>query len=216
MFERTGSIAAALVLAASAAHGGELYPRAEDVRPLLPGMKAPSFTVRDVKGEVVTIDPAQFEKPVVLTFYRGGWCPYCNLQLAELRNAEDQLQEMGFAVWFISADRPEILYDSLKQPVDYQLYSDAPLAAAQAFGIAFRVDDETFDRYQAYGLDLAAASGETHHGLPAPSTFLIGTDGVIQFQYTNPDYTVRLPPEVLLAAAQAYQKGVHLRMKKRS
>ncbi|HKX54518.1 MAG TPA: hypothetical protein VJN01_00345, partial [Xanthomonadales bacterium] len=110
-----------------------------------------------------------------------------------------------FDLWFISPDRPELLYESLEQPdIGYTVYSDAKLEAMRGFGIAFRLSDEVNAKYLEYGVDLEAVSGETHRALPAPSTFLIGTDGLIHFQYTNPDYTVRLPPAVLLAAAQAY------------
>jgi peroxiredoxin len=182
-----------------------IHETAEQVQPLLPGMKAPSFTVQDVKGNTVAIDPASLEKPLVLTFYRGGWCPFCNMYLAEMRHAEKELTGLGFDIWFISIDKPELLYASLDQPdVAYTIYSDSSLDATRAFGLAFRVDDDTYERYIGYDINLEEASGETHHVLPAPSTFIIGTDGIINFQYTNPDYKVRLHPDVLLAAARAY------------
>lgn len=192
----------------------ELAPTAQEVHPLLPGMKVPSFQLKDVEGRDVEINPEALDKPVVLTFYRGGWCPYCNLHLAELRKAEDELKGMGFDVWFISADRPEILYESLKEKVDYTIYSDATLEVASLFGIAFKLDEGTVERYIDYGLNLEEVSGEKHHGLPVPATFIIGTDGVIQFQYTNPDYSVRLAPSVLLAAAEAYQGDSQTRLRK--
>jgi len=182
-----------------------IHETAEQVQPLLPGMKAPSFTVQDVEGNTVAIDPASLENPLVLTFYRGGWCPFCNMYLAEMRHAEKELTGLGFDIWFISIDKPELLYASLEQPdVAYTIYSDSSLDATRAFGLAFRVDDDTYERYIGYDINLEEASGETHHVLPAPSTFIIGTDGIINFQYTNPDYKVRLHPDVLLAAARAY------------
>ena len=182
-----------------------IHETAEQVQPLLPGMKAPSFTVQDVEGNTVAIAPASLEKPLILTFYRGGWCPFCNMYLAEIRHAEKELTGLGFDIWFISIDKPELLYASLEQPdVAYTIYSDSSLDATRAFGLAFRVDDATYERYIGYDINLEEASGETHHVLPAPSTFIIGTDGIINFQYTNPDYKVRLHPDVLLAAARAY------------
>jgi len=190
-----------------------IHSSADQVQPLLPGMPAPAFELRDAAGQPVRFDPAALPKPLVLTFFRGGWCPYCNLHLAELRHAEQELKDMGFDIWFISIDRPELLYESLEDPqTGYAIYSDARLEATRAFGIAFRVDDETIERYRGYDIDLEAASGENHHVLPAPSTFLVGADGVIRFQYTNPDYTVRLHPSVLLAAARAYQNDEDARL----
>jgi peroxiredoxin len=155
------------------------------------------------------------QKPLVLSFFRGGWCPYCNLHLAELRKAENELREMGFDIWFISIDRPELLYESLQQPdLGYTILSDSKLEATRAFGLAFRVDDDRIERYKKHDINLEASSGEAHHVLPAPSTFIIAGDGMIRFQYTNPDYSVRLPPEVLLAAARSYSDEVDDRLRR--
>ena len=110
-------------------------------------------------------------------------------------------------------DRPELLYESLEQPdIGYRVLSDAKLHASRAFGIAFRVDDEMVERLLGWDIDLEGASGEEHHVLPAPATFIVGTDGAVQFQYTNPDYKRRLHPDVLLAAARVYNMDVEDRL----
>ena len=190
-----------------------IHDTAEQVQPLLPGMMAAAFTVRDVEGNAVVFDPAKLDKPLILTFFRGGWCPYCNLHLAELRLAEKELNELGFDIWFISMDKPELLYASLEHPdMAYTIFSDAQLEATRAFGLAFRLDDETYDRYLDYGVNLEEVSGEAHHVLPAPSTYIIGTNGIINFQFTNPDYHVRLHPDVLLAAARVYVREADQRL----
>jgi peroxiredoxin len=193
----------------------EIHPDASQVQPLLPGMRAPAFEVRDAGSMAVRFDPQHMAKPLVLTFFRGGWCPYCNLHLAELRKAEAELKDMEFDIWFISIDQPELLYESLNQPdIAYQVLSDAKLDATRAFGLAFRVSDDVVAKYLQHGIDLEAASGEGHHVLPVPSTFIIGTDGLIHFQYSNPDYTVRLHPDLLLAAARAYVDDVDSRLRR--
>lgn len=103
----------------------------------------------------------------------------------------------------LSADRPEKLAGAVEgKTLDYRLLSDNDLAAARAFGIAFRVDDGTAKAYRGHGLDLEAASGRTHQGLPVPAVFLID-GGIVEFAYVHPDYRKRLHPEVLLAAARA-------------
>ncbi len=192
-------------LAQAADERTRIHSSADQVQPLLPGMKAPAFRLLDAARNPVSFNPDNMDKPVILTFFRGGWCPYCNLHLAELRHAEEELKAQGFELWFISIDRPEVLYASLQDPdIGYTVYSDARLEATRAFGLAFKVDDDTVERYREWDIDLEAVSGENHHVLPAPSTFLIGSDGVIRFQYTNPDYKVRLHPNVLLAVAQSY------------
>ncbi len=193
----------------------DIHEEASQVQPLLPGMKAAGFDVLDAQGNPVHFDPENMDRPLVLTFFRGGWCPYCNLHLAELRKAEEELKTLGFDIWFLSIDQPEVLYESLQQPdIGYSIFSDSKLSATRAYGLAFRVPDDLVARYLEWGIDLESASGESHHVLPAPSTFIIGSDGIIQFQYTNPDYKVRLHPEVLLAAARVYTQNANDRLRR--
>lgn len=190
-----------------------IHASAELVQPLLVGMKAPDFNVKDVEGSVFSFRSGEQAKPVVLTFFRGGWCPYCNLHLSEMRLAEKQLRELGFDIWFISIDKPEVLLASLDDPdIGYTLYSDSSLDATRSFGLAFKVDDALVKKYLTYDIDLEKASGENHHVLPAPATFIIGADGVVNFTYVNPDYKVRLHPDVLLAAATAYMNNADQRI----
>lgn len=180
----------------------------ELVRPVLPGMKAPAFSLTAADGSNYTFNPDELEKPVVLIFYRGGWCPYCNRHLAELRTVESELRDMGFDILFLSADRYEVIRESLKmKDIEYTLIADNKLEAARAYGVAFRLDDQTAERYISMGLDIEAASGETHHWLPIPATFVIGRDGMIQFQYANPNYKVRIHPDLLLTAASLAVAG---------
>ncbi len=145
---------------------------------------------------------------MVLVFYRGGWCPYCNTHLGELKAAETELRARGYEVLFLSADRPEILHSSLKDDIEreaagYTLLSDSGAAASRAFGVAFRVDAATVAKYKSFGLDLEQVAGNREHILPVPSVFVVDRGGVIRFAYYNADYTVRLSAEKLLAAAPA-------------
>ncbi len=204
------------VVSMAANNRTDIHSSAGEVQPLLVGMEAPDFTLRDVENQPFSFTSGVQAKPIVLTFFRGGWCPYCNLHLSELRLAEKQLKEMGFDIWFISIDKPELLLASLDDPeIGYTVYSDSSLDATRAFGLAFRVDDALNERYLGFGIDLEKASGENHHVLPAPATYIIGTDGIINFAYINPDYKVRLHPDVLLAAARAYTQDVDSRLEAR-
>ena len=201
------------VVSMAAGKREDIHASADQVQPLLAGMQAPGFTLKDAQNQVFKFEPGAQDKPVVLTFFRGGWCPYCNLHLSEMRLVEQQLEEMGFNIWFISIDKPDMLLASLDDPeIGYTVYSDSSLDATRAFGIAFRVDDELNERYLGYGIDLEKASGENHHVLPAPATYIIGADGIINFAYINPNYKVRLHPDVLLAAAKAYSADADSRL----
>lgn len=177
------------------------------VVPLPVGDAIPAVTVRNPDGSEHKIGPGPLAKPTVLIFYRGGWCPYCNRHLGALKKAEPELLKLGYDLLFLSADRPEILFSSLKEPdIHYTLLSDATMAAARAYHVAFRVDDATIAKYKEFGVDLEAASGEKHHQLPVPSVFIIDKAGIIRFVHANPDYTTRISPEDLLAAAEAVAK----------
>lgn len=184
---------------------------ANDVKPLLPGMSIPDMQVFNVKGEELSITANNLSKPFVITFYRGGWCPYCNAQLAQMRHAEKELLTLGFDVYFISPDKPDMLIESLKdkelkKDIGYTLLSDPSMQVSQDFGIAFKVDDKTVEKYKKWNIDLEKASGFDHHYLPVPSTYLVSEKGIIQFHYSNPNYAVRLDPELLVAAAKSYLK----------
>jgi peroxiredoxin len=123
--------------------------------------------------------------------------------LGQLQKIENELLALGYRILAISPDLPENLTASVdKNSLSYVLLSDSKMEAAKAFGLAFRVDDKGYERLSGYGIDLEAASGEKHHLLPVPAVYLIGKDGIIQFQYVNPNYRVRLTPEVLLASAK--------------
>lgn len=216
------ALAAVLVLGASSAavaqSGDEMAPL-RDPKSDQPGLNVydtvPETTVYDSDGNEVDLNSKFAGGLTVVMFYRGGWCPYCNMHLAELRTTEAELTDMGFEVWFVSPDKPELLSQGKDSEFGYRLYSDPEMNAAQAFGIAFRLDDETFERYVGFGHDLNERSGDDHQALPAPATFIIGTDGTVQFGYVNPDYSVRLAPEVLLAAARAYADDAHERLQRR-
>lgn len=194
----------------------DIHAEPEMAQPLMPGMKPPSFTVLDGNGAEIRFNPDKLDTPLIITFYRGGWCPYCNLHLSEMRHAEEAIEQMGYDIWFISVDKPELLKASLDEPdLNYQVLSDFDLEATRGFGIAFKMPDELVERYLGFGLDIEEVSGKDHHVLPVPSTFIIGRDGVIKFAYSNPDYAVRLAPDVLVTAAEVYvEDGVDQRLRR--
>jgi peroxiredoxin len=154
-----------------------------------------------------TFLPDSYKKPTVVLFYRGGWCPYCNAQLSDLHLVEPKLRKSGFEVVFLSSDRPELLYSSLKAAdIHYTLLSDSHLEAAKSFHVAYHVDDATVAKLREYGEDLEATTGTKEHELPVPSVFIIDTSGTIRFVYSNPDYKIRLSADALWTAAQPLAK----------
>lgn len=182
---------------------------ADEIQPLVAGDAAPAFVIRSVDGDTVRFDPRSLDRPAVIVTFRGGWCPFCNMHLSELRHVVPEINELGVDVLFLSGDRPDQLYASLSGETQediaglgYTIYSDADANAAIALGIAFRSSDRTLQRRHEKGQDVAGSSMSKHGVLPVPAVFAVGADGVIAFAYANPDYKVRVPADELLAVAR--------------
>lgn len=178
---------------------------ADEVSPLLISSEIPDVTVKNIEGEAVSLREKVSEQPSILVFYRGGWCPYCSRHLADLKKIEDDLYEIGYQISAISPDRPEKLKATLAEnELGYTLLSDSPMNATKAFGLAFKVDNETVERYKSLGIDLEGDSGYDHHLLPAPAVYIVNTEAKVRFNYVNPNYKERIDGDVLLTAAKAY------------
>ena len=182
---------------------------ADDIQPLVAGDLAPRFMVETVDGETFDFNPEELERPAVILAFRGGWCPYCNYYLSDMRHVIPEMREMGIDVMFLSGDRSELLYEGLSmqaqsdiEGLDYQIYSDANAQAAIAFGIAFRAAERTVDYVKKKGDGYPKSSMERHGVLPVPAVYAIGRDGVIEFAYVNADYKVRLPADELMQVAR--------------
>ena len=182
---------------------------ADEVQPLRAGDRAPHFVVETVDGLPFDFDPRRLERPTVLIVYRGGWCPYCNLYLSDMRKIVPEIRRMGADVLFLSGDRPDLLYQSLqtqtKADIDglgYTILSDANAQASMALGISFRVPAGTVEYVNNRGDAYRESSMEKHGVLPVPAVFAIDSEGVIAFAHVNADYKVRLPADELLAAAR--------------
>ena len=170
---------------------------AEEICPLLIGHSVPDVQLTTVKGKAFDLSAALSQKHTLLIFYRGGWCPFCNLHLAELQSIQDELRNMGYQILAVSMDRPDKLRESLNEhELTYTLLSDSAAVATKAFGLAYKATNSNTGTLESF-------SGRQHHILPVPAAFIIGTDGMIKFEYINPNYKVRVKSEVILAAAKA-------------
>ena len=102
----------------------------------------------------------------------------------------------------ISPDQPSKLKETIdKHQMSFILLSDSDMVAARSFRVAYKLDDQTLAEFKKYNIDVEEASGQKHHMLPVPAVFLVGANGLIDFEYVNPDYKVRLDPELIVAAA---------------
>lgn len=179
------------------------YPMdATAISPLLIGEKIPMVHIPTAQGDVFDLNRHMMQQPTILIFYRGGWCPYCNKQLSGIQEIQDTLVKMGYQIIAISTDSPENLKTTATQhQLSYTLLSDADLAVARQFGIAYKAP-------VGYLKTLAQSTGgkDVEELLLVPSVFIIDRKGLIQFEYVNPDFKQRISPDLLQAAAASLIK----------
>jgi len=163
------------------------------------GDVAPSFSLKDPEGNVVSSEELLKKGSLVVSFYRGVWCPYCNLELQALQAALPEISARGASLVAIS---PQTAANSRKSQRDNQLgfpiLSDVGSEVANAFGIRFALPDYLVEVYRSFGNNLPAINDDPSWVLPMPARYVIGSDGVIAYAEINPDYTQRPDPSELL------------------
>lgn len=184
-----------------------VYDSPKDVQPLKIGEKAPGGELVTLDGKKVELGTLITQKPTIIIFYRGGWCPYCNLQMGQLVKIEPDLAKMGYQVLAITPDKPESLKTSLdKHGINYALLSDRDMKVTRRFGLAYRLDPETLSKMKGFGVDLEKSTGNSLHELPVPAAYVVDTKGLVHFVYYNADIKVRVNPDELLKAAKGALK----------
>ncbi len=181
---------------------------AEQVSPLMNGQHIPAAVqVTTSEGKKLTLGQVINNKKTVLFFYRGGWCPFCNTQMGQLKKIENQITELGFQLIGISTDSVKDLQKSIgEHQLDYQLLADFNSVTSQAFGLAYYSSQKITDRYLAK-MDLTNPlqknkAGDERLVLPVPAIYVIDSQGLVQFNYVNPNYKVRLHEALLLKAVE--------------
>ncbi|MGE0706305.1 MAG: peroxiredoxin-like family protein [Vicinamibacterales bacterium] len=164
-----------------------------------PGQLAPAFALKNQRGEVVSLERLLAEGPVVLAFYRGEWCPYCNLQLRGYQRSIAEIRALGARLVAVSPQTPDhSLSMAEKNDLDFDVLSDPGNDVASSFGLVFTMPASTREIYLDLGNDLAEYNGESTWELPAPGTFVIARDGTTVFARADGDYRKRTEPAEIL------------------
>lgn len=165
------------------------------------GDQAPTFTLRDPDGKPVSSAELLAHGPLVISFYRGVWCPYCNMELQALQAALAEFEALGANLVAISPQTAVNSRKSVRQnALDFPILSDPHNGVAASFGLRFKMPDYLVDLYKALKNDLPSFNGDPSWTLPMPGRFVIGQDGTILYAEVNPDYTRRPEPEDMLPA----------------
>lgn len=169
-------------------------------RALKGGDAAPEFALADARGGMVRLSEASAKGPIVLSFYRGGWCPYCNLELRALQKVLPEINALGASLIAISPQTPdESLSTAEKNDLAFAVLSDAGSEIAKAFGIAFDLAADLRPIYAKFGHALPDKNGDESWVLPIPATYVIDRDGTIALAFVDVDYRSRLEPDEILS-----------------
>ncbi|WP_109673586.1 peroxiredoxin-like family protein [Dyadobacter jejuensis] len=166
------------------------------------GEKAPNFELPNGEGKMVALESLLEKGPVVVTFYRGDWCPYCNLQLRALQARLSEIQALGATLVAISPQVPDgSMTETEISKLEFTVLSDQDAKVASQYGVAWEVPEFLLDHMRVdRNLDLQKINHGNGTILPIPATFVLGPDGIVQWNYVNVDYRTRSEPDEVIAA----------------
>lgn len=165
------------------------------------GAKAPMFSGVDQNGKTVSLKNAlKTHRSVVLFFYRGQWCPYCNQHIKQLQDSLSLLTEKDAFVIGITPETKENIDKTIKKTsAGFSILQDKNDEIMKAYGVNFIMDDATFTKYKGYGINLEANNGNDRHTLPVPATYIIDRSGKIKYVHFDPNYQKRASVKLLLS-----------------
>ncbi len=167
------------------------------------GQKAPDFSLTNAFGKTVSLSAQLKNGPVILVFYRGAWCPFCNLHLHVLQKNIDNFKKHGATLIAITPQQPDQSAKQLKKKgYPFEVLSDLDDSVMQHYGLYYKLSDELVSLYKRKGLDVEQYNGKGRVALPIPGTFVIGQDGIIKAAHADHDYKERMEPTQIIQALQ--------------
>ncbi len=165
------------------------------------GDQFPDFELPNAQGETVSLSEQLQKGKVVLTFYRGGWCPYCNLELKAFQEVLPQIKEKGATLIAITPETPDnSLSTKEKNQLDFEVLTSENNELARSLNLVFKLPEALVDLYGKFGIDLLENQGNDANELPIAATYIIEQSGKISYHYLAEDYKLRADPELVLAA----------------
>ena len=160
----------------------------------------PDFELPNQHGERRRLSDYLAKSPVVLNIYRGGWCPYCSMEMKALHDVLPDIQSRGARLVGMAPETPEkAMSTAERHDIAIDILSDQGNQVAEQMGLVFELPEALRPIYEQFGTDLEAYNGDNSFKLPVPATYIIGQDGVIAYDFVNADYTQRLEPSEIVA-----------------
>lgn len=173
------------------------------IKALKEGDTAINFNLPNAKGDQSQLSELLAQGPVVLNFYRGGWCPFCNLEFKSLHDILPQIKKLGATLIGISPELPDNSLDTIeKHKLQFEVLSDVGNKIADQYGLIMKVPEIIRPLYLDWGLDLPKFNGEDTWELPIPATYVINRNGKIVSAYVNKNYTERMEPGEIINALE--------------
>ena len=167
------------------------------------GDKLPEFALKDVQRGEISSKALLKNGPIVLTFYRGGWCPYCNLQLRDLQKHLSEFKAAGAELVAISPEKPDGTAETVKKEgLDFFVLSDPDGKVGKQFGLMFKLTDELKSLYQKFGIDLEKVNDNKDWELPLAATYIVNQQGEIIYSFVDADYKKRAETKELVKIVQ--------------
>ena len=168
------------------------------------GQKVENFSLANHNGENIELADLLKKGPVIISFYRGGWCPYCNLELKALNDYLPQFKTQNAQLVAISPQLPdETLSTTQKNDLEFDVLSDVSNKVAEQFGLLFTLDERIQALYTQFGIDFEHYYGDKSFKLPLPATYVINQEGVITYAFLSEDYTLRAEPIDVMTALES-------------
>ncbi len=171
-----------------------VFAQTETIYPagLKAGDTAPDFAAKDQNGKMVTLKEVLKNDQVVILFYRGEWCPYCNKQLRNFSDSLGMFTAKGARVLAVTPETAGNVKRTIeKTKTAFQVIEDEGMNIMKLYKVNFEVDEKIIAKYKGYGIDFDKANGSNGANLPVPATYVIGKDGKIKYVFFNPDYRKR-------------------------
>lgn len=177
----------------------ELSDRQLAPKTIKAGDKIPQIVLPNASNQLVSVQELLLDNKVILSFYRGGWCPYCNMELRALQNSQVEFKKLGATLVALSPETPDNSLSTLeKNKLNFEVLSDTDNVIADTFNLNFTLPKDLIEVYTNFGINLEHSNGNKNNQLPIAATYIIDQDGTILYDFIQEDYKKRADPEELI------------------